>query len=135
MQHWLSRTFKCASEASLVAQLVKNLPASIGDARDAGLIPGWGRSPREGNGNLLLYSCLENSMDRAWQAIGHGVTQLDTRVHIHTHTQVQFKKIPEKFYHHNRLDKYILMHSYKTSLVAQMVKHLPTMRETWVHTI
>ena len=71
-------------------------------------------------------------MDRAWQATGHGVTELDTTVHIHTHTQVQFKKIPDKLYHHNRLDKYILIHSYKTSLVAQMVKHLPTMWETWV---
>ena len=38
-----------------------------------------GRSPREGNGNPLQYSCLENSMDReAWWAIVHGVPQLDT---------------------------------------------------------
>ena len=39
------------------------------NAGDTGLIPGLGRSPREGNGNPLQYSCLENSMDRgAWQA-------------------------------------------------------------------
>ena len=39
-------------------------------ARDSGLIPGWGRSPGEGNGNLLQYSFLENSMDKgAWQSI------------------------------------------------------------------
>ena len=47
--------------------VVKNLLASIGDTRDAGLIPGLGRSPGGGNGNPLQYSCLENSMDRgAW---------------------------------------------------------------------
>ena len=38
-------------------------------------IPGWGRSPGEGNGNLLQYSCLGNPMDGGvWQATGHGVT-------------------------------------------------------------
>ena len=41
--------------------MVKNLPHN---ARDLGLIPGLGRSPGEGNGNPLQYSCLENSMDR-----------------------------------------------------------------------
>ena len=52
---------------------VKNLPASAGNA---GLIPGSGRSPGEGNGNSLKNSCWENSMDRgAWQAIVHGVTR------------------------------------------------------------
>ena len=40
-----------------------------GDAGDAGLIPGSGRAPEGGNGNLFQYSCLETSMDRgAWQA-------------------------------------------------------------------
>ena len=49
---------------------VKNLPASTGDARDMGSIPGSGRFPGEENGNPLQYSCLKNSMDReAWQAI------------------------------------------------------------------
>jgi len=43
---------------------------------DAVLIPGSGRSPGEGNGNPLQYSCLENSIDRgAWWAIVHGVTK------------------------------------------------------------
>ena len=47
------------------AQSVKNLPANAGDL---GSIPGLGRSPGEGNGNPLPYSCLENPMDRgAWQ--------------------------------------------------------------------
>ena len=56
---------------------VKNLPANAGDA---GSIPGLGRSPGEGNGNPLQYSCLENPMDRgAWQAAVHGVAkELDT---------------------------------------------------------
>ena len=49
--------------------MVKNLPANAGDIRDRGLIPGSGRSPGEGNDNLLQYSCLEKPMDRrAWSA-------------------------------------------------------------------
>ena len=51
------------------------------NAGDPGLIPGLGRSPGEGNGNPLQYSCLENPMDRgAWQAIVHGVTNSQTRL-------------------------------------------------------
>ena len=45
--------------------VVKNPPANAGDTRDAGLIPGSGRSPGGGNGNPLQYSCLGNPMDRA----------------------------------------------------------------------
>ena len=44
--------------------LVKNPSAKAGDTRDAGLIPGFGRSPGGGNGNPLQYFCLENSIDR-----------------------------------------------------------------------
>ena len=55
--------------------VVKNPPASTGDAGDVGSIPGSARSPGEGNGNPLQYSCLGNTMDReAWQATVHGVT-------------------------------------------------------------
>ena len=43
--------------------VVKNLPANAGDTGDVGSVPGLGRSPRGGNGNLLQYSCLENSTD------------------------------------------------------------------------
>ena len=47
--------------------LVENPPASAGDIRDTGLIPGSGRSPEDGNGNPLQYYCLENPVDReAW---------------------------------------------------------------------
>ena len=54
--------------------MVKNPPASTGDAGDVGSIPGSARSPGEGNGNPLQYSCLGNTMDReAWQATVHGV--------------------------------------------------------------
>ena len=61
---------------SQVALAVKNLPASAGDRRDMGLIPGSGRSPGGGHGNPLQYSCLENPMDRgAWQIMVHGVTK------------------------------------------------------------
>ena len=49
--------------------VVKKLPANAEDTGDAGSIPGSGRSPREGQGNPLQYSCLENPMDRGdWQA-------------------------------------------------------------------
>ena len=47
------------------------------NAGDPGLIPGSRRSPGEGNGNPLQYSCLENPMDRqAWWATDHGVTRV-----------------------------------------------------------
>ena len=56
--------------------MVENPPASAGDV---GLIPGLRRSPEEGNGNPLQYSCLENSMDRgAWWVTVHGVAESDT---------------------------------------------------------
>ena len=48
--------------------MVNNPPANAGDVRDAGSIPGSGRSPGGGHGNPLQFSCLENPMDKgAWQ--------------------------------------------------------------------
>ena len=65
--------------ASQVVLVVKNLPASTGDIRDRGSIPGSGRSPERGYGNPLQYSCPENAMDRgAWLATVHRVTEPDT---------------------------------------------------------
>ena len=62
--------------ASMVAQMVKNLPANAGDP---GSIPGPGRSPGEGNRYPFQYSYLKNSMDRgAWQATVHGVAKSQT---------------------------------------------------------
>ena len=61
--------------------VVKNPPANVGDARDAGSIPRLGRSPGVGNGNLLQYSCLENSTDRgAWWDVVHRVAKSRTRL-------------------------------------------------------
>ena len=65
--------------------MVKNPPASAGDVKDAGSIPGSGRSPGGGNGITLQYSCWENPMDGgAWLATyspwGH--KELDPNEHI-----------------------------------------------------
>ena len=59
----------------------KNLPADAGDKREAGSIPGWGRSPGGGPGNLLQYSYLENPMDRraCWSTV-HAVAKSQTRL-------------------------------------------------------
>ena len=66
--------------ASLLALVVKNLPANAGDIRDSGSIPGSGRSPGGGHGNPLQYSCLENPMDRrARWAIIHRVAKSQTQ--------------------------------------------------------
>ena len=59
--------------------MVKNPPANAGDIRDMGSIPGSGISSREGHGNPLHSSCLENLMDRgAWWATVHGVAKSQT---------------------------------------------------------
>ena len=61
---------------SMVMLVVKSLSINEEDIRKASLIPGSGRSPREGNGNPLQYSCLENPMDRGtWWATVHRVTK------------------------------------------------------------
>ena len=57
--------------------MVKISPANASAAGGVGSTPGLGRSPEGGNDNPLQYSYLENAMDRgAWQATGHGVTEL-----------------------------------------------------------
>jgi len=72
---------------SLVAQTVKASAYNVGDL---GSIPGLGRSPGEGNGNPLQYSCLENPMDRgAWQAAVHGVTK--SQIRLSDFTSLHFK--------------------------------------------
>ena len=69
----------CLSPTS--ALMVKNSPANAGDVRDAGSVPGSGRSPGGQHGNPLQYSCLENSLDRgAWQATVHGVAKSQVRL-------------------------------------------------------
>ena len=60
---------------------VKNLSTNAGDIRDVDSIPGLGRSPRDGHGKPLQYSCLENPMDRgAWWTIVHGVAKSWTQL-------------------------------------------------------
>ena len=80
---------------SPVVRAVKNLPASAGDTRDTGSIPGWGRSPGEGNGNLHQYSGLEDSTDCVVHGIARSQIQLSgfhftmyTQTYIHTHTHI-----------------------------------------------
>ena len=83
--------------ASLVALTVKRLSAM----RDMGSIPEWGRSPGEGNGNPLQYSCLENPMDGgAWWAAVHGVAESWTRLSDFTFT-----------FHFHALEKEMAPHS------------------------
>ena len=71
-------SFYLPFRTSQVALIMKNLPANAGDTRDEGSIPGSGRSPGEGNGNPLPYSCLRNPMDKgARQTTAHGVAESD----------------------------------------------------------
>ena len=66
-----------------MSNVLMEFPSSSADkesacsAGDPGSIPGWERSPEEGNGNPLQYSCLENPMDRgAWWATVHGIARV-----------------------------------------------------------
>ena len=68
--------------------VVKNPPANAGDAGDVGSVPGSGRFPGGGNGNLLPYSCLENSMDREKNSMASyipwGCKESNSTGHTHT---------------------------------------------------
>ena len=80
---WLPTLLGAASQVALG---VKNLPTRAGDKRRCGSILGLGKSLGAGNGHLLQYSCMENSMDRgAWQALVHKVAESDATEH-RTHT-------------------------------------------------
>ena len=66
--------------------VVRNPLVSAGDAKDSDSIPGLGRFPGVGNGNLLQYSCLKNSMDRgAWQVTIQGVSESGKTERLNTH--------------------------------------------------
>ena len=88
----------------------KNLPASAGDVRDEGLVPGLGRSPGGGHGSPLQASCLENPMDRGvWRATVHGVAESRTRLkrpspRILTHASLiaGMHRQPGKHFHSTR---------------------------------
>ena len=69
--------------------VVDKSPPNAGDTGNAGSIPGLGRSPGEGNGNPLWYSCMENPVDRgAWWATVHNVTKSQTQLSRHAYTCV-----------------------------------------------
>ena len=77
--------------------MVKNLPASAGEAGDTGSVPGLGRSSRKGNGNILQYSLLGTLTYRgAWRPAGLRVAELDEldtlkRFSMHTITTTVLK--------------------------------------------
>ena len=75
----------------------KQSSCSAGDAEDAGLIPGSGRSSGGANGNKVQYSCLENSMDRgAWWATIHGVAKNKPRPSVQeteTHLVIRLLRV------------------------------------------
>ena len=83
-----------------MALLVKNLSANAGYVRDAGSIPGSGRSPGGGHSNPLWYSCLENPMDRkTWWFIAHRVTKSQIRLkQLSTHASQETDGVGEYVY-------------------------------------
>ena len=102
---WVSREALCKEVCLLavpmltshVVPVVKTLPASTGDARDVGLVPGWGRFPGVGNSNPFQYSCLENSMDRGtWRVTVHGLAK--SRPRLSTSAQHQSKQMKNAEY-------------------------------------
>ena len=72
-----------------MAIVVKNLPNNAGEMRHLGSNPELGKAPGGGHGNPLQYSCLENLMDRAWQATispqGHKESDTTERLSIHAY--------------------------------------------------
>ena len=103
--------------------MVKDLCAYAGDRRDASSIPGLGRFPGGEHGNSLQYSCQENPTDRgAWQAAVHGVTKSWT----------QLKRLSTLAFNWIKINQLFIWHPLCSFLVAQTVKNLPAMQETWI---
>ena len=105
LQHLLYRIVLQIIWECVVFQ-VKNLPASVGDTWDAGLTPRLRRSPREGHGNPLQYSCLENPIDRgAWQVQSLGSQRVRRAwinlASMHTWDCVMHSKPPPLSWHHH----------------------------------
>ena len=72
--------------------VVKSPPASAGDTRGVGSIPGWERCPGGGNGNPVQYSCLGNPINRGdWWAPVYGVAESDSTMQLSTHTMLALK--------------------------------------------
>ena len=93
-EYWSGVPYTMVNNKDLMYQ--KNPPVNAGDVRDAGSIPGWGRSPGEGHAYPLQYACLENAMDRGgWRATVHRVAKSRTRLNrLSTHTYTPFPQLP-----------------------------------------
>ena len=103
--------------------VVKNPAANAGDSRDAGSIPGSGRSPGKESGNPLQYSCLGNSMDRGpWQAIVHGVAKNQTRL---KRLNNKYCQILTSIYEH--------IYNFLATLHGWWDLSSPARDRTWVH--
>ena len=103
----------------------KNLPANAGHE---GSIPGSERSPGEGNGNSLQYSCLGNPIDRgAWQATVHGVTKSQTRLRTQQQRHVvctQLTPSPWKCNPPNSTLKMKYLKDIKRKLIMNLLSYL-----------
>ena len=111
---------KMSLRASLVAQTVERLPAMREAKReDSGTFPGSRRSPGEGNGTPLQYSCLENSMDGgAWWATVHGVAK--SRTWLSNFTSLHFIILPPS---KSLLPRaYIFVHSVSMNFYIAVIK-------------
>ena len=117
---------------------------------DLGSIPGWGRSPGEGNGNPLQCSCLENPRDGgAWWAAVYRVAQSWTRLKrlssssssvfickSSSESEVRSKLEVKKKYRSSKVKEHLLHLPWtRASLVAWTVKNLPAMGEIWVRSL
>ena len=98
--------------ASQVAAVIRNPHANAGDIEVMGSIPGSERSPGEAHGNPLQYSCLDNPNDRgSWGRKELGIISIAAA------------------------GSFLYSFKYVYSLVAQMVKNLPAIQETWVQSL
>ena len=92
-----SNSNNCEGRAFQMVLVVKNPPVNAGETGDASLIPEWGRSPEEGHGKALQYSCLENQMERGTrQATVHSVRKNQTGVKqfsMHADTMKEISRI------------------------------------------
>ena len=110
--------------------VVKYLLVNVGNVRDVGSTPGSGRSPGGGHSTPLQYACLENPTDRRdWRATVHRAPQ----------NQTWLKWLSTKASGRGSLTSLMFMHLmfilqlfFWASLIAQLVKNLPAMQETWV---
>ena len=111
--------------------------ASSCNAGDLGSIPGLGRSPGGGCGNPLQYSCLENPLGPR-SLVGYspcGCKESDMTERLSTHTHITATQLSLLLMQRDFRKKWHLLHCSVTSLVAQTVKRLPTVLETWVRSL